>query len=166
MNKLTHKQELQKVFDAVAVHLMTQKHKSSYTHEKGVFYFLIRPIDGARCGLGCLLPDDYKYEDIKYLNELCFPSDVIEQSWQQAEGRYQYKSHQQRSFIDEIYAKGFKLSWELDRFFLGQLQKVHDAHEVKDWYRELQQIAFVYGLDHTELNKAYKENDHDVTAFI
>lgn len=169
MNKLTHKQELQKVFDTVAVHLMTQKKKASHTHEKGRFYFLIRPIDGARCALGCLLPANYKYEDARYLNNLYFPSDITAQSLQQTDSGYKFQIHQQHSFIEEIKACGFNLSWVQDRFFLSRLQRIHDEYSVEQWYKELQELAFNYGLNQDKFYKAMIDNNaydkyHDSSA--
>lgn len=108
----------QEVYDKVKAHLLTQNAKSISRKYGLCKYRMIRSTK--RCAIGCLIPDNLYEKEME--------GDAVEN-------------------LLHSYP-------QVKQFFVGvtpalliDLQKVHDCEAVKNWSRELENIAKVYDLN-------------------
>ena len=113
-------QQLQEIFDRVAIHLLVQNQQSINTTTDNCMY---RDHDGNACAVGCLIKDSVYYEDIEH-------NGVTHERVVKAVNQ----------------SLGFNLTHrQLE--LLGRLQYMHDSNTVSDWVDDLVHIARVFDLN-------------------
>lgn len=122
---------LQAIFDRVCEHAMTD-YKKSLLPNSAVPRCGYRGADGARCFIGCLIPDDRYEPEFEGLSLATIATETSER------------------LLKAIGAD----AKQLDQ--LEALQGVHDNYEPPAWLGRLRQYAGAYGLDTTVLQAAAK----------
>lgn len=123
----------QKIFDTVAIHLLTQNAKSTETiphidpSSNPTVNCRYRGQDGRMCAIGCLIPDDYYDISIEGGNV---------ESWR----------------VQEILQSMDLLNHKI---ILFQLQRVHDHNDVILWRSKLKGVAKDNLLNSDCLDKDY-----------
>ncbi len=105
----------QELFDRVATHLLTQG-KRSVVREGCEEECRYRDLDGLKCAIGCLIPDDMYSENLEGKN----PGN-----------------------IEVIKATG--ISYD-QVSLAKRLQAIHDSYQPKYWRTELREIAAAWGI--------------------
>jgi len=80
---------------------------------------MYRGPNGLKCAIGCLIPDDLYNKSIEYSNSFNLPVHILD-----------YIGVKERS----------------DRYFLSNLQRIHDNHEPPMWKHKLKEFADYYKL--------------------
>jgi hypothetical protein len=106
----------QEVFDKVSTHLLTQMKQSSAGEDDG-FMCLYRSLDGLKCAIGCLIPDEFYHPSF--------------------EGK-------RVGMLTHVLNK---IGLQVDYVFLMQLQRIHDTYPPCSWKDLLKEVAFNWNLD-------------------
>lgn len=115
--------QLQKTFDKVAAHLLTQNQKAITVDGRCKY----RTDDGLKCAVGCLIPDDV-------YGPLLEDKSIL----------YLLTAYPELKDIPEI--NGFAM-------FLTELQHIHDNYRVEEWYSQLKSLAEEYELNTNVVNE-------------
>jgi len=107
----------QTIFNKSATHLLRQGKRSQSHPDKASSRCMYR-YDGLACAVGCLITDKQA--------DLADDRESLEDSLEHARVGWDWRTHY--SLLDE-------------------LQKVHDAHEPRNWKLELKDLGKSYGLD-------------------
>lgn len=118
---------MQETFDTVVTHLRRQGAKAEiHGASPGEKICAYRAIDGKRCAVGCLIPDDRYRPSFEYT--------VVGGT----EATHNDRANAVTRLIEE-------LGHEID--LVIALQNVHDDAEVAQWERRLDQVAQDFGLN-------------------
>ena len=109
----------QTMFDTVVTHLLTQNSVSM--NDTGTCVY--RGPDNKRCAIGCIIPDEMYTVDL--------------------EGK-EVKILVNNSFLSTDLTS-YLLQFNTN--LLIRLQQVHDAHNPKSWYTELEKVAAQFNLN-------------------
>lgn len=119
----------QKIFDTVATHLLTQKVKSVGFSLDGTPGCMYRGVNGTRCAVGCLIPDEMYSDGIEHL--MVKDAEIYEILWEA----------NVLSEEDQV--------TELE--LLANLQAVHDGYPETEWADELNRVCREFHLNPTTL---------------
>lgn len=105
----------QQIFTKVKNHLLSQNAKAMGKYATCMY----RTVEGLKCAVGCLIPDDVYDPKIEYktVNNLC-----------------------------DGMVGSFTFLKDFDKNFLRRLQVIHDNVDVKDWEKELKAFATLENL--------------------
>lgn len=117
---------LQKIYDKVKNHLLTQNRKSVKYYAYGTYHCRYRSDDGAKCAIGCLIPDSWYDPMMENLsvNDL-----------------YHDK------FLNPILNSSVGKLTPIKMDLLMALQGVHDDSEPSAWKRRFKQVANKFKLN-------------------
>ncbi len=121
---------LQNIFDTVAEHLLIQSEKSILGGSCAY-----RGEDGRRCAIGVFIPDEYYDESMEGITLGCIPDNVDELAGDEVR------------FCQALRNNGIDVYNDKTIELLRMLQRVHDAHLIKNWPEKLYWVAERYGLD-------------------
>ncbi len=136
---------LQSVFDTVAAHLLSQGRRS-WRGDKatGVGMCRLRADDGARCAVGCLLPDEVYDES---LEGRTIDTIMHTAEWQRgSSGPYSCAAMPARRAWDHLAGLAPEAADGQLGSLLGELQAVHDKMDPARWLETLMSVAWRHGL--------------------
>lgn len=116
----------QEIFDTVYRHLLSQG-KRAKTEDGDCVY---RTEDGAKCAVGCLIPDELYMSDIETASAELAALGV--------------RDGARERFLGEIFDE-IGIPKE-SAYLLGALQGVHDHEHPDEWQQALEFVAEKYGL--------------------
>lgn len=131
------KSSMQRMFDTVYRHLLTQHVRSQDEHDKCMY----RNPAGLKCALGCLIPDESyrpEFEGLRPTARLRRQIDEVQADEVQAKDRVS-ASHEMYDVIDSIYPG-------ITPRLIVKLQKIHDYTPTARWRSELVDFAETHNL--------------------
>lgn len=124
---------LQKVFDRVSIHLLTQRQMS--LDGNGVCVY--RGQNGMKCAIGCLIPDS-----------------VFNKSYEGSQILTLWLDHSNSKMVKYLQSLINKKDTVEDiKMFYDRLQEIHDLYTVANWKFHLQRFANDYKLSAKVLNR-------------
>lgn len=130
----------QKIFDTIATHMMMQARAATVPcpATPGKADCLYHAPDGARCAIGCLIPDAIYHSSIENKNI----TDLFR-------GRLPKQGRAVRKHLADLVGGSTRTS----RFFLLRFQRIHDRYSEDKWRLQLTRMAWAWGLDPSVLNR-------------
>lgn len=128
--------ELQKIFETVARHLLTQKLKCTNRHGSGAYH---RPANNLRCAIGCLIPDALYTKHIEGKDV----ADLLGSRSQLGEHMRKLTGFVGEQDDDGNYVKKDERILDV----MADLQSCHDEIEPYNWAAELRAVAHRHKLD-------------------
>lgn len=117
----TSAQTLQKIYNRVATHLLTQNARAT---KGGYGQCMYRTSDGLKCAVGCLITDEAYSPKIEF-NRM--GTEIVLESLAKS------------GILVDSHSKLYKM--------LSDLQRIHDAFAIASWPAQLHHIATKYNLD-------------------